>query len=115
MTDNKYLNPPAQGRTSQDIIAAQHRAGSPPGPGLPARPGPPDGDGPPPVAAAALRAAARALQRALAQAEADTAAGGCAHAGESPAYRPPPREREHVIARDGTCRSPVCRQPNRTR
>ena len=63
------------------------------------------------LAAAALRAASRALDRALAQAEADAAAGGCAHAGESPAYRPPPRLREFVIARDVTCRNPSCRQP----
>ena len=60
---------------------------------------------------AALRAATRALDLALAQARADEAAGGCAHAGESPAYRPPPRLREFVIARDVTCRKPTCRQP----
>ena len=46
-----------------------------------------------------------------AQAEADQAAGGCAHASESPAYRPPPRLREQVTARDVTCRNPACRQP----
>jgi hypothetical protein len=63
------------------------------------------------IAAAALRAATRALDCALAQAAADQAAGGCAHLDESPAYRPPPRLREYVIARDVTCRSPVCRQP----
>ena len=59
------------------------------------------------------RAAGRrtARGRAQAQAAADAAAGGCAHAGESPAYRPPPRLREHVIARDVTCRNPACRQP----
>ena len=59
------------------------------------------------------RAAGRhpALDRAPAQARADQAAGGCAHTGESPAYRPPPRLREHVIARDVTCRNPACRQP----
>ena len=70
------------------------------------------GTGPPAaMAAAALRAAARALDRALVQAEADAAAGGCAHHGQSAGYRPPPRLREHVIARDVTCRGPVCRQP----
>ena len=56
------------------------------------------------IAAAALRAAARALDTAHAQARADTAAGGCAHHTQSPAYQPPPRLREHVIARDVTCR-----------
>jgi Domain of unknown function (DUF222) len=71
-----------------------------------------DGLGPPgKIAAAALRAGARALDRAQAQAEADTAAGGCAHASESPAYQPPPRLREQVAARDLTCRYLVCRQP----
>jgi hypothetical protein len=44
-------------------------------------------------------------------AAADTAAGGCAHTAASPGYRPPPRLRDHVTARDLTCRSPVCRQP----
>jgi len=73
--------------------------------------GPRAGPGPPPVAAAVLRAAVRALDRALEQADADAAAGGCAHGEESAAYRPPPRLREFVIARDVTCRSPVCRQP----
>jgi len=99
---------------TQDAITAARQAGGSGPPRIPASAAtdPPAGTGPlSPVAAAALRAAARALDRALAQAAADTAAGGCAHAGESPAYRPPPREREHVIARDVTCRSPVCRQP----
>jgi hypothetical protein len=63
------------------------------------------------VADAALKAAARALQAAREQAEQDSAAGGCAHTGESLAYRPPPRLREHVIARDLTCCNPVCGQP----
>ena len=71
-------------------------------------------DGPRPaagIAAVALRAAARALDTALTQAQADTAAGGCAHHAQSQAYRPPPRLREHVTARDLTCRNPACRQP----
>ena len=38
-------------------------------------------------------------------------AGGCAHGDASGAYRPPPRLREFVIARDVTCRNPACRQP----
>ena len=63
------------------------------------------------LAAAALNAAARVLQRALAQAEADAVAGGCAHTGESAAYRPPARVREFVVARDVTCRFLTCRQP----
>jgi Domain of unknown function (DUF222) len=69
-------------------------------------PGPPGG-----IAMTALRAAARALGHALAQADADAAAGGCAHIGESPGYRPAPRLREYIAARDVTCRSPVCGQP----
>ena len=99
---------------TQDTIRQETTGGPGPtvrtvGPGPPAgaaRPRPPSG-----IAAAALRAASTARGRAQAQAAADAAAGGCAHAGESPAYRPPPRLREHVIARDVTCRNPACRQP----
>ena len=79
------------------------------GPGSPARttgPGPPAG-----ITAAALNAAARALDHARAQAAADAAAGGCAHHARTPGYRPPPRLREQVTARDQTCRHPACRQP----
>jgi hypothetical protein len=47
----------------------------------------------------------------MAQAAADALAGGCAHQGASPAYRPPPRLRELVTARVVTCRNPVCGQP----
>jgi hypothetical protein len=72
----------------------------------PAGLGPPGG-----ILARARKAAATAAQRARAAAAADTAAGGCAHAAASPGYRPPPRLREQVIARDVTCRSPACRQP----
>jgi hypothetical protein len=105
---------------TQDTLAAvqqqarRPRGGpGPPGPATPAGPGPPDGPCAPlsPIAAAVLRAAARAMDRAQARAAADQAAGGCAHLDESPAYRPPPRLREFVIARDVTCRNPVCRQP----
>jgi Domain of unknown function (DUF222) len=64
-----------------------------------------------PMAAAALKAAAGALQRVRDQATADTEAGGCAHTSASPLYRPPTRLREHVVARDQTCRSAVCGQP----
>ncbi len=85
---------------TQDILR-QHT-----GPGSPAGPGPPGG-----IAGAALAAAAKALDQALAQADADAAAGGCAHTTQSPGYRPPPRLREHVTARDVTCRNPACRQP----
>jgi hypothetical protein len=63
------------------------------------------------IAAVALQAAARALDHALARAAGDTAADGCAHAEESLAYRPPPRLREQVTARDLTCRFPTCGQP----
>jgi hypothetical protein len=63
------------------------------------------------MTAAALAAAARALDKARAQAEVDAAAGGCSHHDQSAAYRPPPRLREYVTARDLTCRNPVCRQP----
>jgi len=93
-------------------------AGPPSGTGPPAGAGPPSGTGPPGntrsadrIIAAALRTADRVLQRALVQAEADAAAGGCAHIAASDAYRPPPRLREYVIARDLNCRNPVCGQP----
>ena len=60
----------------------------------------------------ALRAAGLAAERASRQAEADAAAAdGCAHEQASLAYRPPPRLREYVVARDVTCRFPTCRQP----
>jgi hypothetical protein len=96
---------------TQEAITAR-QADGPRGPEPPGGPSPPVRPGPlRRVAVAALRAATKALYRALDQAQADAAAGGCAHAYESPAYRPPPRLREHVIARDVTCRSPVCRQP----
>jgi Domain of unknown function (DUF222) len=115
---------------TQDTITALRKGGA----GLTAASGPPAGAGPPGtgppgsagppatgrsgntgsadrIIAAALRTADRALQRALVQAEADAAAGGCAHTSASDAYRPPPRLREYVIARDLTCGNPVCRQP----
>jgi hypothetical protein len=63
------------------------------------------------ILARALDAATAAAAPARATAAADTAAGGCAHHRASPGYRPPPRLRDHVTARDLTCRSPVCRQP----
>ena len=64
------------------------------------------------LATRALRAATRAAERAGWQAQADAAAsGGCAHEQASPAYRPPPRLREFVTARDVTCRFLTCRQP----
>jgi Domain of unknown function (DUF222) len=93
-------------------------AGPPSGTGPLGGAGPPSGTGPPRntrsadrIIAAALRTADRLLQRALVQAEADAAAGGCAHIAASDAYRPPPRLREYVIARDLNCRNPVCGQP----
>jgi hypothetical protein len=92
---------------TEDTVREQaRRLGGPLARGSPGGPGPPGG-----MAAAVVRAAARALDQAEAQAAADAAAGGCAHHGESKGYRPPPRLREQVIARDVTCRGPVCRQP----
>ncbi|HEX5292909.1 MAG TPA: DUF222 domain-containing protein, partial [Streptosporangiaceae bacterium] len=59
-----------------------------------------------------LTAARRARDHAHEQADADRdAPGGCAHTTASPAYQPPPRIREHVTARDRTCRHPGCGQP----
>jgi Domain of unknown function (DUF222) len=58
-----------------------------------------------------MAAAAKAAENARLQAIADTAAGGCAHALASAAYTPPPRLRDFITARDGTCRFPTCRQP----
>ena len=58
-----------------------------------------------------LRAAAAGLEKAVAQAAEDAAAGGCAHGIESTAYRPPPRLREFIAARDLTCRFLTCRMP----
>ncbi|HLQ53261.1 MAG TPA: DUF222 domain-containing protein [Streptosporangiaceae bacterium] len=77
-----------------------------PAPGQSPGPDPPGG-----ILHLALRAAGRAAAQARAAAAADAAAGGCAHASVSPGYRPPPRLKEYVTARDLTCRSPVCRQP----
>jgi len=86
------------------------RHGQPSG-GLPSDPAPGSPLGA--VLAAALEAAARAAARADADVAeaASVGSGGCTHRRSSPAYRPPPRLREYVAARDQTCRSPVCRQP----
>jgi hypothetical protein len=75
-------------------------------------------DGPVParsgIRAAVLRAARRALAHARRQAAADAAApGGCAHTTATPAYRSTAKIRDHVTARDQTCRNPRCRQPAR--
>ena len=60
----------------------------------------------------ALRAAARAATVAAARAVTDAAAGGgCAHTTATASYRPPPRLRDYVVARDLTCRFPSCGQP----
>jgi hypothetical protein len=83
---------------------------SPPGRDPPVR-DPPGRDPPVGVLAAALRAATQAAARARDQAQTDAMAGGCAHANQSQAYRPPPRLQEHVTARDLTCRFFTCRQP----
>ncbi len=61
-----------------------------------------------------LRAAHRAHTRAHRQSAADAAApGGCAHTTATAAYRPTTKIRDHVTARDQTCRNPRCRQPAR--
>jgi hypothetical protein len=74
----------------------------------PGQPGSADGTG---IRAAVLRAARRAATRAEQARAADEAAGGCAHTAATTAYRPTTRIREHVEARDQTCRQPYCRQP----
>ena len=63
------------------------------------------------VLAAIITAAREAVAQAAERAEADAAAGGCAHAQASPAYQVPTRLREFVSLRDLTCRFPTCRQP----
>ena len=64
------------------------------------------------ILASALRAARRAAVAAAAQAAADAAAvGDCAHTAATASYRPPPRLRDYVVARDLTCRFPSCGQP----
>jgi hypothetical protein len=71
------------------------------------------------VLAAALVAADKAVARAARVAGAnhpgETLAGtegkGCDHAGAEARYRPSDRLRELIMARDQTCRLPVCRQP----
>src|ERR1017187_2742817 len=67
-----------------------------------------------PILTRALRAATRAAARASEQAAADAMSdNGCAHTEASLAYRPPPRLKEQITARDITCRFPTCRQPAR--
>jgi hypothetical protein len=59
-----------------------------------------------------ISTARRALAAARRRAAADQAApAGCAHTEASASYRPPPRVREYVVARDVTCRYPSCGQP----
>ncbi len=105
------------------------RVQSPPGTGPPDGPGlvgrvslsigvdalsrpPPPGTGPlAAILRRALQAARYAADDAYAHAQADADAGGCAHTRASSAYRPSPRLREYVSARDGTCRMATCRQP----
>jgi Domain of unknown function (DUF222) len=62
---------------------------------------------------AILAAAQRAAERARAERGAGpgAAAGGCDHHMASACYRPPPRLREHITARDRTCRFGPCGQP----
>jgi hypothetical protein len=64
------------------------------------------------ILARALRAAGREAAAAAARAVADAAtAAGCAHIVATSGYRPAPRLRDYVVARDLTCRFPFCRQP----
>jgi Domain of unknown function (DUF222) len=58
---------------------------------------------------AILTAAAQAAERAAA--DGDRGDGSCAHTMASESYRPPPRLREHITARDRTCRFGPCGQP----
>jgi Domain of unknown function (DUF222) len=60
------------------------------------------------IISAARRALATARQRAAAD---QGTAAGCAHTEATASYRPPPRIREYVVARDLTCRYPSCGQP----
>jgi Domain of unknown function (DUF222) len=87
----------------EDILAQPPPPGPPP---LRAGPDPPAG-----ILARALRAAAVAADRARAGAQGDAAAGGCAHKSASSAYRPPPRLKDYIAARDLTCRYPTCGRP----
>ncbi len=79
-------------------------AGTGEGTGPPGPPGQNTGQ----ILGLALRAATRA--RAAMAADTTTTA-GCAHTTASPGYRPPPRLKEYITARDLTCRFPRCRQP----
>jgi hypothetical protein len=93
--------------------------GAPESPGAPDNRAAPDNRGPGRTGAArnrritgaVLRAAVAGLEQAVAWAAEDATAGGCAHGIESTAYRPPPRLREFIAARDLTCRFLTCRMP----
>jgi hypothetical protein len=68
------------------------------------------------IAPAILAAVARALHHACAQTGPDPDPGpspaeACRHAMATDAYRPPTRIREHIAARDHTCRFGPCGQP----
>jgi hypothetical protein len=68
----------------------------------------------PGIGAAIRRAAGRAAARAEESWATDAAGrGDCPHTIASASYRPPPRLREFIEARDQTCRHPRCRQPAR--
>lgn len=116
--------PPATGPPTATGVPTA--TGSPPATGPPDSPGTGDSPGPPDspgasgrigpawsrrITGAVLRAAAAGLEQAVAQAAEDATAGGCAHGIESAAYRPPPRLREFIAARDLTCRFLTCRMP----
>ena len=63
-----------------------------------------------------VEAVRRASSRAAVRVEAERAAaasipGACAHSDAAATYRPPPRIREYIAARDVTCRFRTCRQP----
>jgi hypothetical protein len=66
----------------------------------------------PPAFTRVLSAAERAVRQVDGRTPAGTETGDdCAHIGATDSYRPSPRLREYVAARDQTCRFRTCRQP----
>ena len=107
--EDLLAHPPPLPPEPEPCTGRRPSPGSIPGPDPPGPAPGPDALGP--ILRRALQAADRAAARARAAAAADAAAGGCAHTLASPGYRPPPRLRDYITARDRTCRNPRCRQP----